>query len=571
MQANKNKKKTAAVAMATLLAASALLTACSGGNNNEPAASGGADSDASASTSTSASGSAKAKEDRPEITVSVYDRNNVPDGEGTITDNRWTKWINDNAPVKVKFVPVPRSTSQDKFNVLFASGQAPDLIMEYSNPYMKTLASQGQLLPLDDAIAKYSTTYKDILAGDPNLQKLTNFNGKTYFIGRNIGYTTNHYLLIRKDWLDKLQLSMPTTTEEYLQVAKAFAEQDPDGNGKKDTFGTTFTDVDYFFGLGQSTNIAEKNISVTSYFLTADDQYLRSWDQPQAAIQFKKDLYDAGTVDPDIFADKDGSKAQQDWINGKLGIFVGGGLESAGAYNTYASFVQNNPDAEVEILPLPASEFGQFSPAGGVPNIQITAAINASAKNVEAIMQFVDWMMTDDVAATLKYGFEGEHYQIDAASGCPAPIDADKNNKELNWNADFQMLAQTGKMGDCGLFSKQLDASKPLDKAYIDLIDQGRAAYITAERPTTPAILLPVGLPDDLSVTNSTAINTIANLYTKAIVSGAKYSAEQAIADAKAAWTKAGGDKVDAFLAQAYKENEANVIYTEDMYPDAKK
>ncbi|MFB9278209.1 extracellular solute-binding protein [Cohnella cellulosilytica] len=562
--------KTLAVCLALLFIASTLLAACSDkkeDKNGQTPASGSPGSSASAGSSPSAA----TPEEKPEITVSVYDRNNVPEGEGTITDNRWTKWINENAPVKVKFVPIPRNSSQDKFNVLFASGEAPDLIFEYSNPFMKTLAMMGQLMEIDDIIAESSTAYKEALASDPNLQKLTNVNGKTYFLGRNVGYATNHYLMIRKDWLDKLGLPMPTTTEQYLQVAAAFANQDPDDNGKKDTFGTTFFDVDYFFGLGQSTNAAEKDLSVTSYFLTPDDQYLRSWDQPAAAVQFKKDLYDSGAVDPDIFADKDGSKARQDWVNGKLGIYGAGGLETSGALNTYADFMANNPEAEVAILTLPESEFGKFSPAGGVPNLQVAAAINATAKNPEAVMKYVDWLMSDEVVRTLKYGIEGEHYERVSGNECPVPIDAEKNNQELNWNADLQMLSPIGLMGDCVMFSKTLDMSKPTDKAYSDLVDQGRAAYITADRPNTPAVFLPVGLPDDLGVINSTAITTIANLYSKAIVSGSKYTADQALADAKAAWEKAGGGKVDEFFAKAYADNKANVIYTKDYYNGLKK
>jgi multiple sugar transport system substrate-binding protein len=44
-------------------------------------------------------------------------------------------------------------------------------------------------------------------------------------------------LLVRKDWLDKLHLSPPTTWSQVEQVAKAFTTQDPDGDGKADTYG----------------------------------------------------------------------------------------------------------------------------------------------------------------------------------------------------------------------------------------------------------------------------------------------------------------------------------------------
>ncbi|RAU93299.1 extracellular solute-binding protein [Paenibacillus sp. YN15] len=543
-------KKSAVVTLALLVSAGTVLAAC------------GDSKDEAAPNNQTSPGAAASSGPKPKITVSIYDRNNVPEGEGTITNNRWTKWINENAPVQVEFVPVPRTNPQERWNVLFASNSAPDLIFEFGNNYMKELASKEQILPLDDIINKYSSTYKNLLAADSNLQKLTKFNGKTYFLGRYTPYTTNHYLMIRKDWLDKLNLQVPQTTEEFFQVAKAFVEQDPDGNGKKDTLGAIFHDVDYFFKLDMASNQAD--------FMLKDDQYVHDWTRRTAAVAFKKRLYDAGLVDKDIFADTTGAKAQQDWLNGKLGIWGSGNLESNTGYGIYETLKKNNPNAEVVILPLPKSEFGQFAPAGG-DYMQFTAAINATTKNPEAVMKYVDWLMSDEVQKTLAFGFEGEHYKLDA-NGLPKPIDAAKNKKELTWNADFYMLAQTGLMGKSMEFSNQLDATKALDKEFINLIDKAREAYLSPERPKTADVfLLPVSLPDDLLLVQTTVTNTLNNIYTKAIVGGSSYTVEQAMKDAQDAWDKAGGKKIDDFLAKAYTDNKKDVILTKDLYNFQKK
>lgn len=548
-----SKMKATSVTLALAITSTTLLAACASDKKTDTAT-----TTPSAASTTEAS--AKPAGPKPKITVSIYDRNNVPEGEGTITNNRWTKWINENAPVQVEFIPVPRTNSSEKWNVLFASGQAPDLVMEFSNPYMKDLAAKGQVIPLDDAIAKYSTNYKKMIAGNESLQKLTRFNGKTYFMGRTLPFTANHYVMIRQDWLDKLKLPMPKTTEEYLQVAKAFTDQDPDGNGKKDTLGSTFYDVDAFFQLYQASD--ETLPMVTSYHLI-NDQYVRTWDRPKADLAFRKSMYDAGVVDKDTFTDKNGAKAQQDWVNGKLGIYGSDVLEGSKGYDVYTALIKNNPDAKVSIIPLPKSEFGQFSPAGAVP-MQFTSAINATAKNVEAVVKYVDWLMQPEVQQTLMYGMEGVHYKM--VDGCPKPIDSEKNKKELAWNGDFQMMSQTGTMGKCVEYTNTLDPSKPVDKAYIDLVKQGRAAYITADRPTTSEVVLPVTLTEDLTVIKNTLKNTLTNIYTKAVVGGSSYTVDQAMKDAQDAWDKGGGKKVDDFLTKAYTDNKKDVIYTKDYY-----
>lgn len=53
---------------------------------------------------------------------------------------------------------------------------------------------------------------------------------------------------IRQDWLHKLELAEPRTMDELYAVLRQFAQSDPDGNGKHDTWGLTgFTG---YSGLG---------------------------------------------------------------------------------------------------------------------------------------------------------------------------------------------------------------------------------------------------------------------------------------------------------------------------------
>lgn len=43
--------------------------------------------------------------------------------------------------------------------------------------------------------------------------------------------------MVRKDWLDKLGLDVPKTLDDVVEVARAFKNDDPDGNGVDDTWG----------------------------------------------------------------------------------------------------------------------------------------------------------------------------------------------------------------------------------------------------------------------------------------------------------------------------------------------
>ena len=63
-------------------------------------------------------------------------------------------------------------------------------------------------------------------------------DGKTYGIPVPISF---EYCMsfIREDWLNHLGLSIPTNLDELYDVAVAFTNDDPDGNGKNDTFALT--------------------------------------------------------------------------------------------------------------------------------------------------------------------------------------------------------------------------------------------------------------------------------------------------------------------------------------------
>ncbi|MDF2923738.1 MAG: hypothetical protein K0R57_2652 [Paenibacillaceae bacterium] len=507
-------------------------------------------------------------EKRGNITVTVYDRNNISPEEGSWDKNRWVDWVNKNGPANVKYVPVPRWESLPKLNALFATASAPDLILEYDTGYRNGWYSQKLLMPLDDIIAKYSTNYKDLMTQFPQLKKLgTKDDGKLYEVGRISPLTSGHRIYIREDWLTKLNLKMPTTPDEILAVAKAFATQDPDGNGKPDTLGVNlsgngFTDIAHMFGHGE----VDWNIK--------DDKFVHEWDGLKAALEFQKKLFDAGAVDKDFLTDKNGEKAKQDFISGKLGIYMFQTISE----KDYDAFKKNAPEGKLAIMPMPTTEFGQFSPVVNSP-IQMVGSINAAAKDPQAVMKYIDFMINPETAKTIKYGIEGTHWSKDPATGLPTAIDAEKNKKEI-YNDDLGMLSSSLLYGKWS-FSSGLPETNESQKTIKQLTLKADELYVSKDRPipTLKPEYLPV-LPQDLSLIIKNVEKQIStggtkgDLWLKAIVSGNSYTPEQAVKEGKEIWEKAGGTKVDEFYAKWYDTNKTTAFMLKDLYQfgeDAKK
>lgn len=493
-------------------------------------------------------------EGRGGISVSVLDTGLVPAEEGTLENNRWTKWINEQLPFQVDFVAIPNSDQVQKYNTLFASSSAPDLIFSGNAEFRNQLYSQKQLLPLDELIEQHSTAYKNLLKQYPLLREAgVKPDGKLYEFGFVGSFEAGDAMLIRADWLKKLNLPVPKTAEELFAVAKAFTENDPNGTGRKDTKGIMLSSTG-----GSNIDAMFQN----AVWVVENGKMVRDRERAKEAAAFKKRLYDAGVADKDFLTDKTGDKAKQDWINGKLGIY--GASMKARAFNEFESLKKNNPDAEVIAIALPSTKYGQFSP-NVVSPISMRGVVNIKTKDPVSVIQYMDFMV-EEGALTVKYGLENEHYRINA-NGCRETTDRNKFMKEVNYTQFFwayTLNRQAEK--ECGQRMNQYDPDKPLEKAFIDLLKQANALYLTQERPVptvTVSDFMPT-LPKELQMIVSGVSANINDLWAKAIVSGPGYTVEQAAADAEKLWLSAGGEKVEQFYHQWYEENQTKIKTNND-------
>ncbi|MDQ1914702.1 extracellular solute-binding protein [Paenibacillus sp. GD4] len=540
MSNQKQSKKGVVLSLAAVMSLATVVTACSStGNQNK----------AGESNNNASEGK------KSNITVSIYDRGQIPKEEGTYAENRWTKWVNANGPVNVKYIPVPRNESQQKYSMMFAAGEAPDLILEFDNAFVNTLWGQKQLMPLNDLIEKHSTEYKKQLEKFPQIKKLaTKPDGKMYEFSRITKPEVLATMVIRKDWLDKLNLKVPETVEELYAVADAFANKDPDGNGKKDTFG---------INLSQSASYYVDAMFQNEMFIIDKGELIRQFDRIKPAYDFKKKLFENGIVDKDFLTDKNGQKAEQDFASGRLGIFL--------AYNTVVSknfdtLKKADPNAQIVAMPFPKSPFGQFGPEIN-PALQLTASVNAQAKDPAAVMKYVDFMVKQSTVEVFTNGIEGEHYKKDA-NGCAQPIDPAKNKTELSYINDYKLFMPLYLVKNCLVGGRSEYSTNPLDQEWIKIAKEMDKIYLDPARPHpgfTHAKFRP-SLDKELNTIFNDGWNTMNDTMAKTIVSGSSYTVDQGVKDVKDAWDKSGGKKLEDWYKNWYKENKNSWLFMDDVY-----
>lgn len=537
---------TAALSLVTVLAACSSAKEETAKETEKPAASGTAAATTQASTAPAKRGS---------ISVAIYDRGQVPKEEGSYTDNRWTKWINQNGPTDVKFVTIPRNESQQKYSILFASGEAPDLVLEFDNAFINTLWSQKQLLPINDLIDKHSTEYKKILEKFPAIKKLaTKPDGKMYEFAKVTKPEVLGTMVIRKDWLDKLNLKIPETVEELYQVADAFANKDPDGNGKKDTFG---------INLSQFASYYVDAMFQNEMFIVENGELIRQFDRIKPAYEFKKKLFDNGIVDKDFLSDKNGQKAEQDFANGKLGIYL---AYTSVVSKNFDTLKKSTPTAVIVPMAFPKSQYGQFGPDFNPP-LALTASVNAKAKDPQAVMQYVDFMVKPSTVEVFTNGIENVNYKKDA-TGCPQPIDAAKNKTEMSYINDYKMFMPTYNLQQCTIGGRSPQSTNPVDQEWIKIAQEMDKLYLDPARPHpgfTHSKFRP-SLDKDLNTIFNDGWNNMNDIMAKSVVSGNSYTVDQGVKDVKDAWDKAGGKKLEDWYKNWYKENKSSWIFMDELY-----
>ncbi|OUS67694.1 hypothetical protein B1748_35860 [Paenibacillus sp. MY03] len=166
----------------------------------------------------------------------------IPQGPEVIdySTNEFTKWLEELTNVHLDFQTYPVS-QPEQLNIIFASGDFPDLFIRTGLSDVneqKYGVEQKLILPLQNYIEEQTVHLKKLLQDTPELKGvITATDGNIYGLpSLNECYHCmyGNKLWINQSWLDKLELSTPTTTDEFLEVMRAFKEMDPNGNGKPD-------------------------------------------------------------------------------------------------------------------------------------------------------------------------------------------------------------------------------------------------------------------------------------------------------------------------------------------------
>ncbi|GGR75012.1 hypothetical protein GCM10008959_40210 [Deinococcus seoulensis] len=346
--------------------------------------------------------------------------------------------------IDLKFTMLPAGADGDnKLGSLAAANDLPDVFEIRNRSLFYKLVEQGQLAPVSSLLPLMPGRTKDRYS-DRKRNALVTVDGTMYGLQDPVTLSRQYGIMVRQDWLDKLNLKAPTTLDEFLVVAKALTERDPDGNGRKDTYGycgvIDFDTSGILPGLGLGNHFqwvyAAYGVS-GNWNYRSGTSFAANLRNPayRQATDFIRRMAEAKVLDPD-WATMKRSDLRNRWQQGKCGMF----FESVGGLNAgFANFDANNPKGELRFITPPKGPRGQKG-MGTYANAGTLLVVSSKALKAgkgPAIAKFLEWANSGEGYYQLGFGKKGVDYTLKA--GIPTVsttnVNARMTNTQMRWIA----------------------------------------------------------------------------------------------------------------------------------------
>ena len=357
-----------------------------------------------------------------------------------------------NLDINVK--TAPSSNWEETLNTLISTNRIPDMFVCYGPDrpkQYKKWVEQDIILPISDYVSaeKHPNIYNRLQKYDCFLN-LDYTNGKHYALPILSG-DGDHCLYVRTDWIKavntkaklngeptftedgtRFNVTGPKTMDEFYWLCKAFAQQDPDGNGKNDTYGFTTNDASLWF-LNFAFYAYEKGGFHDRVWDEEKKLWMDTWiaDGSKEAVKFFNKLYNEGLMDLE-FVNNTGDEKINKFVTGECGIMMHNGVSG---YNRILSKFKevNNGSTEMTYFAPPKGPTGLSGTRGGLGYYCFTA-INAdvTANQRERLLSLLDYLMSEEGETLMLYGKEGEHFNKDADGKITNLLPKTPEGKQMN-------------------------------------------------------------------------------------------------------------------------------------------
>ncbi len=328
----------------------------------------------------------------------------------------------------------PASSYEEKFAAMVAGGDLPDMMLLTPPPGWQKIAQQGAFTDLTEYLTG------DMLKMFPNLATFPGvlwnnvaLNKKVYGVPRPRFLANNSYYF-RQDWAEKVGFGQQKNAEDFYKMAVAFTKNDPDGNGKSDSFGLSSSSPRPNFGVATDAGgpLGEMFRVPNGWRLNSDKTLVNAveTDEWKQALAFARRLWEGGAFHPDS-ATLQTTQNKDLFYSSKLGAYSDGLAGLMGSGGAYGMTRAQNPNANVTGWVAVGHDGGKPAYHKYIGFFGFTAVSAKAGRDKERVKELLgilnyfaapfgseEWLFNG-------YGVAGVHHTI-GASGAPVRTDQGK-------------------------------------------------------------------------------------------------------------------------------------------------
>lgn len=367
-----------------------------------------------------------------------------PPGMGS---NPWWQELNKRLGVTVRPSLADSPDYPAKLQTLAAGNNFPDITYINFNPdghyggaSSQKLLSEGAFHDLTSYLSGSGLKqFPNHALIPPITWKGSSFQGKIFGVPYPIQPVNGQLGMYRKDWAQKLGVDNPKNADDVLRMFVAFSKEDPDGNGKKDTFGLDLLRGSIWAAMFRAPNNWRVDKSGKLKKDIETEEY-------QAALEFVNKLWKQGAIHPDALT-LTLSQEETLFQSGKTGFFAQGGWGYFGNQpNTVATLTKQNKagadpapwippghDGGEPAIPLGSASYG----FGAIPS-----RIKDEKRIVELLHIMEYWSAPFGSAefTFMHAGIEGKMFHY--VNGAPVSV----SNGNQNWANGLNYLCAPGEI-----------------------------------------------------------------------------------------------------------------------------
>jgi putative aldouronate transport system substrate-binding protein len=291
--------------------------------------------------------------------------------------------------------------------------------MIYGTDNIDNWAEQGGIFDMAPYIDSHLPDLKEFLGPDPALigrdfirRNMNNKTGEVYSIpGRRMNVARLN-TFIRKDWLDKLGLPVPSTTAEFYNTLEAFKQKDPGGYGTRVIPYTMTVDVRWTAGALLESFI-KPNMPVKDRWInTIIEQYFLLPDYKEG-VRFLNKMWNNNLIDRDFALYSDEETFKNLIKSGVVGAFGHNWDQIFRDSERLLTDLQKNvPGAQWIAVDCMTNKFDGITHKISYDSAGINYFIPKSSKNPEAAMRYLNWLARYENYSFIQAGPEGIVHEI---------------------------------------------------------------------------------------------------------------------------------------------------------------